>query len=231
MEIINIGQEKWDAIWQDSSNNKHHNLNVVSIVGVNKEGEKHGNAKNIECLTAEQSAAKYGVGLLHQSHIAQVLSIDAKPKSDYPCTLNVVVEYVLLQKVMDVIMDKQCDGDGRTKSSYGGGDGTKQDIGGASSSQSIKSLSKNFLSLLPGWKNFFGDDDDNDGTLPPRKQPHKVNHQITTRNLRRVIVRPGHGGSFDPKCIPQELGYVSIVPTFEFVFNYKLDMDGVIYDK
>jgi len=230
VEIINIGQAKWDAIWQNSSNNKHHSLNVVSIVGVGEEGEKHENTKYIECLTAEQSAIKYGVGLLHQSHAAHALSIDAESKNDYLCMLNVVVEYLLLQQVMAAIMDKQCDGDGKTDSTCGGGNGTKQDIGGASTSQSIKSLSW-ILSSLPGWKNSTGDDDDNDGTLSPRKQPHKVNHQITTRNLYRVTVRPGPGGSFDPKHIPQELSNVSIAPILEFEFSYKLDMKGVIYDK
>ncbi len=121
-------------IWQDSSSNKHHSLNIVSIVGVNKEGEKHENVRNIECLTTKQSATKYGVGLLHQCHRTHVLSIDVEPKSDCPCMFDVVVDYFLLQKVMDVIMDKQCDGDKGAKSNCGGGNGIKQNIGGASNS-------------------------------------------------------------------------------------------------
>lgn len=98
-------------------------------------------------MTIEQSATKYGVGLLHQSHTTHVLSIDVEPKSDCPCMLDVVVEYLLLQKVMDAIMDKQCDGDGGTRSNSGRVNGTKQDIGGASSIQSILSLFMNYLSL------------------------------------------------------------------------------------
>jgi hypothetical protein len=89
------------------------------------------------CLTTKQSAAKYGVGLLHQCHTTHVLSIGVEQKSDCPCMFDVVVEYFLLQKVMDVIMDKQCDGDGRAKSSCGGRNGIKQDIKGASNNQSI----------------------------------------------------------------------------------------------
>jgi hypothetical protein len=68
---------------------------------------------------------------------------------------------------MDVIMDKQCDGDGGTKFSCGGGNGIKQDIRGASNSQSILSLFKNYLSLQ-GWHNSTNDDD-HDGILLPRK--------------------------------------------------------------
>jgi hypothetical protein len=46
--------------------------------------------------------------------------------------------------------------------------GTKQDIGGASSIQSILSLFMNYLSLRV-WQNSTSDDDDNDGTLLPKK--------------------------------------------------------------
>ncbi len=167
VEIVDIGQAKWDVIWQVTSNNKHHGLNIVSIVGVNKEGEKHENARNIECLTTKQSGTKHGVGLLHPCHTTHVISIDAEPKSDRPCMFDVVVEYFLLQKVMDVMMDKQCDGDGGAKSNCGGWNGIKQDIRGASNSQSILSLFKNYLSLQ-GQHNSTNDDD-SDGILLPRK--------------------------------------------------------------
>jgi hypothetical protein len=69
---------------------------------------------------------------------------------------------------MDVIMDKQCDGDGGKRSNNGRMNGTKQDIGGASSIQSILSLFMNYLSLRV-WQNSTSDDDDNDGTLLPKK--------------------------------------------------------------
>jgi hypothetical protein len=96
LEVEIIDQAKWDVIWQDSSSNKHHDLNIVSIVGVNKEREKHENVKNIECLTTKQSATEYGVGLLHQSHTTHILSINVEPKSDCPCMFDVVVDYFLL---------------------------------------------------------------------------------------------------------------------------------------
>jgi hypothetical protein len=108
---------------------------MVNIVGVNKEGKKPENIGNIECLTIEQSATKYGVGLLHWSHATHVLSIDVEPKNDCPCMFDVVVEYLSLQKVMDVIMDKQCDGDGGVGSNSGRMNGTKQDIGGPTINQ------------------------------------------------------------------------------------------------
>jgi len=75
------------------------------------------------------------------------------------------------------------------------------------------------------------DDDDDDETLPSKKQTHQVNHKRPTGNFCRVTVLPGPAGSFDPAGIPQELGTVSIDPTLVFEFNYKYDMNGVIWDK
>jgi hypothetical protein len=69
---------------------------------------------------------------------------------------------------MDVIMDKQHDGDGGVGSNSKRMNGTKQVIEGASNSQSIISLFMNYLSLQ-GWQNSTSDDDDNNGTLPPKK--------------------------------------------------------------
>jgi hypothetical protein len=49
-----------------------------------------------------------------QSHTIHVLPKDAKLKSNCLYMLDVIVEYLLLQKVMDGIMDEQCDRNGGT---------------------------------------------------------------------------------------------------------------------
>ncbi len=141
----------------------------------------------------------------------------------------------MLKKVIDAIVDKQCDGDGG-EGSNSGVNGTKQDIGGRSSSQSTLSL---FMSYFPfhraqkptGGSDDDDDDDDDDETLPSREGPHQVNHKRPKRNFCQVIVHPGPGGSFDRAGTPQELGTTSIYPTLVFEFNYKLDMNGIICDK
>ncbi len=232
VKIIGIGHASWDELWQDSSNNKDDVIDIVSIAGVKRAGAKLENPSNIEYLTAKQRATKYGVGLKNQSKRAHVNSTDVEPQSDCSCILDKVVEYLVLKKVIDAVMDKQCDGDGGEGSSSGA-NSTKQGIGGMSSSQSIISLLRSYLSLH-GWQKPTGgndDEDDDDETLPSRKRPHQVNHKRPTGNFRRVTVIPGHGGSFDHASIPQELGTASIDPTLVFEFNYKLDMNGTICDK
>ncbi len=231
VKIIGIGQASWDALWQNSSNNKDDVIDLVSIAGARRPGAKLENPSNVEYLTAKQSATKYGVGLQNQSNIAHIHSTDVEPQSDCSCILDKVVEYLVLKKVIDAIMDKQCDGDGGPGSSSGV-NSTKQDTGGMSSSQSILSLLMSYLSLH-GWQKPTGgsDDDDDDETLPSKKRPHQVNHKRPTGNFCRVTVLPGPGGSFDCAGIPQELGTASIDPTLVFEFNYKLDMNGIICDK
>jgi hypothetical protein len=232
VKIIGIGHASWDALWQDSSNNKDDVIDIVSIAGVRRAGAKLENPSNVEYLTAKQSATKYGVGLENQSNTAHVNSTDVEPQSDCSCILDKVVEYLVLKKVIDAVMDKQCDGDGGQGSSSGA-NSTKQGIGGMSSSQSILSLLMSYLSLH-GWQKPTGgndDDDDDDETSPSRKRPHQVNHTRPTGNFRRVTVRPGPGGSFDHAGIPEELGIASIDPTLVFEFNYKFDMNGDICDK
>ncbi|CAM6078742.1 unnamed protein product [Sphagnum tenellum] len=232
VKIIGISHASWDELWQDSSNNKDDVIDIVSIAGVRRAGAKLENPNNIEYLTAKQRATKYGVGLENQSKRAHVNSTDVEPQSDCSCILDKVVEYLVLKKVIDAVMDKQCDGDGGEGSSSGA-NSTKQGIGGMSSSQSIISLLRSYLSLRGRQKPTGGsdDEDDDDETLPSRKRPHQVNHKRPTGNFRRVTVIPGPGGSFDHAGIPQELGTASIDPTLVFEFNYKLDMNETICDK
>ncbi|CAM6008636.1 unnamed protein product [Sphagnum balticum] len=228
VKIVGIGQASWDALWQDSSNNKDDVIDLVSIARVRRPGAKLENPNNVEYLTGKQSATKYGVGLKNKSNTAHVNSTDVKPQSDCSCILDKVVEYLVLKKLIGAVMDKQCDGDDGQGSSSGVGS-TKQGIAGTSSSQSL--LMSN-LSLRRWQKPTGGsDDDDDDETLPSRKQPHQVNHKRPTGNFCRVIVRPGAGGSFDRAGIPQELDSASIDPTLVFEFNYKHDMNGDICDK
>ncbi|CAM6008639.1 unnamed protein product [Sphagnum balticum] len=231
VKIIGIGQARWDALWQDSSNNKDDVIDIVSIAGVRRPGAKLENPSNVEFLTAKQSATKYGVGLENQSNIAHVNSTDVEPQGDCSCILDKVVEYLVLKKVIDAVVDEQCDGDGGEGSSSGV-NGTKQDIGGRSSSQSTLSLLMSYFPFHGAQKPTGGsDDDDDDETLPSREQPHQVNHKRPTGNFCRVTVHPGPGGSFDRAGTPQELGTTSIDPTLVFEFNYKLDMNGIICDK
>jgi hypothetical protein len=117
VKIIGIGHASWDALWQDSSNNKDDVIDIVSIAGVRRAGAKLENPSNVEYLTGEQSATKYGVGLENQSNTAHVNSTDVEPQSDCSCILDKVVEYLVLKKVIDAVMDKQCDGDGGQGSS------------------------------------------------------------------------------------------------------------------
>jgi len=168
VKIIGIGHASWDALWQDSSNNKDDVIDIVSIAGVRRPGAKLENPSNIEYLTAKQSATKYGVGLENQSNPDHVNSTDVRPQGDWSCILDKVVEYLVLKKVIDAVMDKQCDGDAGQGSSSGV-NGTKQDIGGRSSSQSLVSLLLSFLSLHGRQKPIGGSDDDDDETLPSRK--------------------------------------------------------------
>jgi len=135
VKIIGIGHASWNALWQDSSNNKDDVFDIVSIGGVRRTGAKLENPSNVEYLTAKQSATKYGVGLQDRSNTAHVNSTDVQPQSDCSCILDKVLEYLVLKKVIDAIVDKQCDGDGG-EGSNNGVNGTKQDIGGRSSSQS-----------------------------------------------------------------------------------------------
>jgi len=181
-------------------------------------------------LTAKQSATKYGVGLQDQSNTAHVNSTDVQPQSDWSCILDNVLEYLVLKKVIDAIVDKQCDGDGGEGSSSGV-NGTKQDIGGRSSSQSTLSLLMSYFPFHGAQKPTSGSDDDDDETLPSREGPHQVNHKRLERNFCRVIVHLGPGGSFDRAGTPQELGITSIDRTLVFEFNYKLDVNGIICDK
>ncbi|KAH9544067.1 hypothetical protein CY35_13G097600 [Sphagnum magellanicum] len=229
VKIIGIGHTSWDALWQDSSNNKDDVIDIVSIAGVRRAGAKLENPSNVEYLTAKQRATKYGVGLENQSNTAHVNSTDVEPQSDCSCILDKVVEYLVLKKVIDAVMDKQCDGDGGEGSSSGA-NSTKQSIGGMSSSQSILSFLMSYLSLRQKPTDD-SDDDDDDEISPSRKRPHQVNHKRPIGNFRRVTVLPGPGGSFDHASIPQELGIASIDPTLVFEFNYKLDMNGDICDK
>ncbi|CAK9863385.1 unnamed protein product [Sphagnum jensenii] len=232
VKIIGIGHASWDELWQDSSNNKDDVIDIVNIAGVRRAGAKLENPSNIEYLTTKQRATKYGVGLENQSKRAHVNSTNVEPQSDCSCILDKVVEYLVLKKVIDAIMDKQCDGDGGEGSSSGA-NSTKQGIGGMSSSQSIISLLRSYLSLHGRQKPTGGsdDEDDDDETLPSRKLPHQVNHKGPTGNFRRVTVIPGPGGSFDHVGIPQELGTASIDPTLVFEFNYELDVNETICDK
>ncbi|CAK9863379.1 unnamed protein product [Sphagnum jensenii] len=232
VKIIGIGHASWDELWQDSSNNKDDVIDIVSIAKVRRAGAKLENPSNIEYLTAKQRATKYGVGLVNQTKRTHVNSTDVEPQSDCSYILDKVVEYLVLKKVIDAIMDKQCDGDGGEGSSSGA-NSTKQGIGGMSSSQSIISLIRSYLSLHERQKPTGGndDEDDDDETLPSKKRPHQMNHKRPIENFRRVTVIPGHGGSFYHARIPQELGTASIDPTLVFEFNYKLDMNGTICDK
>ncbi|CAK9217067.1 unnamed protein product [Sphagnum troendelagicum] len=195
VKIIGIGHTSWDALWQDSSNNKDDVIDIVSIAGVRRPGAKLENPSNVEYLTAKQSATKYGVGLKNKSNTAHVNSTDVEPQSDCSCILDKVVEYLLLKKVIGAVMDKQCDGD-EGQGSSSGGNGTKQDIGGSSSSQIPVSLLLSFLSLHGRQKPIGGsdDDDDDDETSPSRVRPHQVNQKRPTGNFCRVTVLPGHGG-------------------------------------
>jgi hypothetical protein len=232
VKIIGIGHTSWDALWQDSSNNKDDVIDIVSIAGVRRPGAKLENPSNVEYLTAKQSATKYGVGLENQSNTAHVNSTDVKPQGDCSCILDKVVEYLVLKKVIDAVMDKQCDGD-EGQGSSSGVNGTKQDIGGRSPSQSTLSLLMSYFSLHGRQKPTGGsdDDDDDDETSPSRVRSHQVNQKRPTGNFCRVTVLPGLGGSFDRAGTPQELGTASIYPTLVFEFNYKLDMNGIICDK
>ncbi len=230
VKIIGIGHTSWNALWQNSSNSKDDGIDIVSIAGVRKPGAKLENPSNVEYLTAKQSAKKYGVGLENQSNTAHVNFTDVEPQGDCSCILDKVVEYLVLKKVIDAVMDEQCDGD-EGEGSSSGVNGSKQDIGGRSSSQSTLSLLMSYLSLR-GWQKPTGgndDDGDDDETLPSRKQPHQVKRP--TGSFCRVTVLPGPGGSFDRAGTPQELGTASIDPTLVFEFNYKLDMNGIICDK
>jgi hypothetical protein len=231
VKIIGIGHASWNALWQDSSNNKDDVFDIVSIGGVRRTGAELENPSNVEYLTAKQSATKYGVGLQDRSNIAHVNSTDVEPQSDCSCILDKVVQYLVQKKDIDALMDKQCDGDGGEGSSSEG-NSTKQGIGSTSASQSILSLPMSYLSLHGRQKPTGGSDDDGDDdeTLPSRKRTKRVNHKRPTGNFR-VTVLPGPGGSFGGECIPQELGTASIGPTLVFEFNYKLDMNGNICDK
>jgi hypothetical protein len=75
------------------------------------------------------------------------------------------------------------------------------------------------------------DSDDDDETLPSREGSYQVNHKKPKGNFYRVTAHLGLGGSFDRAGTPQELSTTSIDPTLVFEFNYKLDMNGIIYDK
>ncbi len=100
----------------------------------------------------------------------------AKLKSNCPCMLDMIVEYLLLQKFMDGVMDKQCDRNGGTWTNNGQVIITwQQDIWGASNNESIMSLFRSLLSLQQQQKPI-SDDDDNDGILPFGKWPHEVDH-------------------------------------------------------
>jgi hypothetical protein len=59
VKIIGIGHASWNALWQDSSNNKDDDFDIVSIGGVRRTGAKPENPSNVEYLTVKQS----GVGL------------------------------------------------------------------------------------------------------------------------------------------------------------------------
>lgn len=77
-----------------------------------------------------------------------VLPKDAKLKSNCPSMLDVIVEYLFLEKFMDGIMDKQCDRIGGTWTNNGEMTITwQQDICVASNNESIMSLFGSLLSL------------------------------------------------------------------------------------
>jgi len=63
VKIIGIGHASWNALWQDSSNNKDDVFDIVSIAWVRRTGAQLENPSNVEYLTAKQSATKYGVDL------------------------------------------------------------------------------------------------------------------------------------------------------------------------
>jgi len=107
-----------------------------------------------------ESTTKYGVGVEDQFHMMHVLPRDAKLKSNCSCMLDVIVDYLLLRKFMDVIMDKWCDGNGGTWTN----------------NESIMSLFRSLLSLQQQQKPIVDDDDDSDGILLLGKWPHKVDH-------------------------------------------------------
>jgi hypothetical protein len=54
VKIIGIGHASWNALWQDSSNNKDDVFDIVSIGGVRRTGAKLENPSNVEYLTAKQ---------------------------------------------------------------------------------------------------------------------------------------------------------------------------------
>ncbi len=137
----------------------------------------------------------------------------------------------MLKKVIDVIVNKQCDENGG-EGSNNKVNGTKQDIRGRSSNQSILSLLMSYF-LFYGAQKLTGgsDSDDDDEILPSREGPYQVNHKRPKGNLYRVTVHLGLGGSFDRAGTPQELSTTSIDPTLVFEFNYKVDMNRIIYDK
>ncbi len=115
--------------------------------------------KNIKSWFVVESTTKYGVGVEDQFHTMHVPPRDAKLKSYCSCMLNVIVDYLLLQKFMDVIMDKWCDGNGGTWTN----------------NESIMSLFRSLLSLQQQ-KPIVHDDDDSDAILLLGKWPHKVDH-------------------------------------------------------
>ncbi|CAM6076101.1 unnamed protein product [Sphagnum tenellum] len=217
VKIIGIGKTSWKNVWSNFTT-LDKKLEVISLDGVTRAGS-HNNSSN-EYLTGEESASKYGVGLC-SGNTVHVQFTDAPHESDYCLVLHNLVEYLMLKKVDLSKIGVQCTRDGGAGSSSQGGNNSDQ------ANNNVTSLIGQGLSyisyLLKGkWKSNTGDDEDD---LPHSKKAQNVEHDSAKKNICKITVLPGPGGSFwskegtEPEEAPNGLDDASVDPRLVFKFE------------
>ncbi len=229
VKIIGIGKTSWKNVWSNFTT-LDKKLEVISLDGVTGAGS-HNNSSN-EYLTGEESASKYGVGLC-SGNTVRVQFTDAPHESDYCLVLHNLVEYLMLKKVDLAKIGVQCTGDGGAGSSSHGGKSSDQ---GNNNVTSLIGQGLSYISYLSKgkWKSNTGDDEDG---LSPSQEAQKVEHDSAKKNICKITVLPGPGGSFwstegtELEEAPNGLDDASVDPKLEFEFDKNGKIGKQIYVK
>jgi hypothetical protein len=227
VKIIGIGKTSWKNVWSNFTT-LDKKLEVISLDGVTGAGS-HNNSTN-EYLTGEESASKYGVGLC-SGNTVRVKFTDAPHESDYCLVLHNLVKYLMLKKVDLAKIGVQCTQDGGAGSSSHGGNSSDQ---GNNNVTSLIGQGLSYISYLSKgkWKSNTGDDEDG---LSPSKEVQKVEHDSAKKNICKITVLPGPGGSFWSKEgtkleeVPNGLDDASVDPELEFEFDKNGKIGKQIY--
>jgi hypothetical protein len=227
VKIIGIGKTSWKNVWSNFTT-LDKKLEVISLDGVTGAGS-HNNSSN-EYLTGEESASKYGVGLC-SGNTVHVQFTDAPHESVYCLVLHNLVEYLMLKKVDLAKIGVQCTRDGGAGSSSHGGNSSDQ---GNNNVTSLIGQGLSYISYLSKGKWKSNTDDDEDG-LSPSKEAQKMEHDSAKKNICKITVLPGPGGSFWSKegtKLEEALNGLddaSVDPELEFEFDKNGKIGKQIY--